>query len=587
VNHAFRTRLFAHVVDSHGAADAFAALLRTSPRGRKSRSNPRTFLILLLLAAADGELTIEHMHEIATRGLPLDVQRDLGILRSHPSRLPAAQHAGAADAGDDRTGGFMPIDELYYISRVLTKKLAVTGPYAADLNEQEMAQRRDALRDLVDRLLLGTLPDRPGSSYALDESAIWAWARGRKTHRAQPDAPIGHADAGTEDVPPTAPATGPPALSVCPDAAWGTKTGKNGEQDAYFGYALHALVRVPDLQAGPRFSDEDDPVLIEAIALTPASTDVVDVSLHLLDRVRTRRPVVDLLADRHYSYKEWSRWANELWTRGIHPVLDLRENEHGFRPYQGARIAASWPHCPATPTRLADIPRPGLGAPKRARQAFQAAIEERQQYAMRRVKSHVPDGASRWECPARAGKIGCPLVEGTVAVAQQLGMPTVARPPARPHLPTCCTQRTFMIRTTPPVEDDPARTRRAKLQLGQTMKHAQDEYWGSHRWLTSWNRRTYVEGAFGNLKNPNTENVSRGVFRFTGLPLVTLSVAAAVTASNVRQLRNWHQRTGNGTPGHPLLQPEPTFRGFALVGTAGEGTDEGDPSPDLDLPAAA
>lgn len=88
MNHAFRARLFAHVVDAHGAADAFAALLRTSPRGRKSRSNPRTFLILLLLAAADGELTIEHMHEIATRGLPLDIQQELEILRP-PAALVA------------------------------------------------------------------------------------------------------------------------------------------------------------------------------------------------------------------------------------------------------------------------------------------------------------------------------------------------------------------------------------------------------------------------------------------------------------------------------------------------------------------
>jgi len=597
VNHAFRARLFAHVVDAHGAADAFDALLRTSPRGRKRRSNPRTFLILLLLAAADGELTIEHMHEIATRGLPLDIQQELGILRPQGSTTPApvSQHADTAHEGDDEAQRFMPIQELYYISRVFTKKLAITGPHAVDLNEQEQIRRRDALQDLVDRLLLGTLPDRPGSSYALDESAIWAWARGRKSRRMQPDAPdaapAGHADTATgnaataDEVP--APATARRAQSVCPDAAWGTKTGKNGEQDAYFGYALHALVRVPDLQAGPRFSDEDDPVLIEAIAVTPASTDVVDVSLKLVDRVRERRPIVDLLADRHYSYKEWSRWANELWTRGVHPVLDLRENEHGFRPYQGARIAASWPHCPATPARLAEIPRPGTGAPKRAREAFQAAVDERQQYGMRRVKSHVPDGASRWECPARAGKIGCPLVEGTVAVAQQLGMPTVARPPAGPHLPTCCNQRTFMIRTTPPVEDDPARTRRAKLQLGQTMKHAQDEYWGSHRWLASWNRRTYVEGAFGNLKNPNTENVSRGVFRFTGLPLVTLAIAAAVTASNVRQLRNWHQRTGNGNGGDPLLQPEPAYRGFALITAAAESSDDGDKSPDVDLPAAA
>ncbi|MDP5185511.1 hypothetical protein QOZ88_23000 [Blastococcus sp. BMG 814] len=97
------------------------------------------------------------------------------------------------------------------------------------------------------------------------------------------------------------------------------------------------------------------------------------------------------------------------------------------------------------------------------------------------------------------------------------------------------------------------------------MKHSQDEYWGDRRWTASWNRRTYVEGAFGNLKNPDTENTRRGYFRFTGLPLVTLAMAFAVTASNVRQLRNWHQRTGAGDPAHPLLQAEPEFHGYALL----------------------
>jgi hypothetical protein len=182
---------------------------------------------------------------------------------------------------------------------------------------------------------------------------------------------------------------------------------------------------------------------------------------------------------------------------------------------------------------------------------------------MRRVKSHIPDGASRWECPARAGKLGCPLADGTVEVARTLGLPIVHRPPD--PAPTCCTQRTFMIRVEDTTEDDTPKNRKRKQQLALAMKHAQDEYWGDHRWRVSWNRRTYVEGAFGNLKNPNTENVHRGLFRFTGLPLVTLAIAASAAASNVRQLRNWHERTSNGDPLHPLLAPEPVFRGFTLI----------------------
>jgi hypothetical protein len=170
------------------------------------------------------------------------------------------------------------------------------------------------VQEIIDRLIRATLPPRPGSSYALDESAIWAWSRGR---RGQRNTDLIDDEGGDEAEP----------LSICPDATWGVKTGKNGGQDAYFGYALHALVRVPDLKAGPSFSETDDPVLIEAITVTPASTDIVDVSLAMIDRVRDYQEVRDLVADRHYSYKEWSRWAKQLWSRGIHPVSDLRADE--------------------------------------------------------------------------------------------------------------------------------------------------------------------------------------------------------------------------------------------------------------------
>ena len=49
------------------------------------------------------------------------------------------------------------------------------------------------------------------------------------------------------------------------------------------------------------------------------------------------------------------------------------------------------------------------------------------------------------------------------------------------------------------------------------------------------------------------------------MPLVTLAITAAATATNLRQLRNWHQRTSNGDPDNPLLATEPAFQGFAYL----------------------
>ncbi|MGZ4561358.1 MAG: hypothetical protein ACXVXJ_10410 [Mycobacteriaceae bacterium] len=47
--------------------------------------------------------------------------------------------------------------------------------------------------------------------------------------------------------------------------------------------------------------------------------------------------------------------------------------------------------------------------------------------------------------------------------------------------------------------------------------------------------------------------------------MTTLAITAAAAAANVRQLRNWHQRTGNGDAMNPLLLPQPEFHGFVLL----------------------
>jgi hypothetical protein len=96
--------------------------------------------------------------------------------------------------------------------------------------------------------------------------------------------------------------------------------------------------------------------------------------------------------------------------------------------------------------------------------------------------------------------------------------------------PSCCRQSTVELK-----ED------------GQR-KLWQREYWGSKAWVFSNNRRTYVEGVFGNIKNPSTENLSRGTFRITGPARVTLFLGLASTAHNVRLHRNWIRSTASATP---------------------------------------
>jgi hypothetical protein len=137
------------------------------------------------------------------------------------------------------------------------------------------------------------------------------------------------------------------------------------------------------------------------------------------------------------------------------------------------------------------------------------------------------------------------LKEGSIEVAHELGLPVVANPPAEPT--TFCKQATILV---PPIT---------------AMKYAQDDYWGSPEWETSWARRSVVEGVFGRIKNRNTGNVARGYFQIVGLPLVTLAHTCAVVAYNIEELNTWHNRTGKGDPTHPLLQTTTWVYGFEML----------------------
>lgn len=348
----------------------------------------------------------------------------------------------------------------------------------------------------------------------------------------------------------------------CPDARWGVKTHKDGGRSSYYGYALHALVRVPDVVSGVTDASLE-PLLVERFRLTAASTDCVDVTVGMIkDILADGTAVRDLLADRHYSYKKFQRWAMPLWQLGLRPVHDLRKDDHGATDYKGAKIIAGWAHCPGTPQHLERIERPGFRASKEEWKTFYARIAERRRFAMQRHTgvhqstrtsrttttgtgaASGKTGYSRWRCPALEGTVGCPLRDGSVQVARSLGMPIV-EPPDEPT--------------------DFCRKQVVQIPPGTHMKYGQEEYWGDEAWQRSWNRRSYVEAVFGNLKNPNTENIHRGFFQVVGLPMVTLAITAAVVSYNVRELNNWHQRTGNGDPTHPLLGSTPWVDGFVML----------------------
>ncbi|MFP5255750.1 MAG: hypothetical protein ACLGI8_07880 [Acidimicrobiia bacterium] len=526
------------IVDRSGAADKLAAALRTDNRGRKEPLQTHAFLVGSLLAVEHrGTCVIKAVHELLL-SLPRDWQWRLGVLTKGPTGVKT-----------------LPLKHFYYLSARISEKLEYGTGSMPDLSDAEREDRRRALFDIIDSLLDVTLIDTTTGSYAIDGSGIWSWAKGKKKAGADeatsagdaPDQPSPAPFDGdnveteqTSDSDNEEPTTSSTTQSFDPDAGWGVKTAKKGGTEVFFGYQLNALVRVP----GVRDTKDQEPRLVERFALTPAHLDIVDASLDVIDRIRERgAPFSELLSDRHYSYKTPERWADELAARGIRQVLDLHANDQGFRDYNGARLAAGWLHCPATPDDLGTISHPGPDATKDELDAFRARIARRQQYAFRRVAGPQADGSARWECPAINGTLGCPLREGTEEVAVQIGLPVVRNAPDAATAPKCCTQRTVSTGS------DAQR------------KIVQELYWGSDAWIASYKRRTYIEGVFGNIKNPDTENVRRGYHRIRGIARVSLFMAFALVSYNQRMLRNWHDRTGLGDPEHPVLVPDPQSYG--------------------------
>jgi hypothetical protein len=341
----------------------------------------------------------------------------------------------------------------------------------------------------------------------------------------------------------------------------GYKTAKSGETEMFFGFDYYAFARVQQIGEAGRY-----PHVIERCVLWPASSDEPDSTLPVIRQMLAEGyPIRTILVDRAWSYKLPERWALPIRALGIEQVVDLHKNDHGVRDHEGMRIVAGWPHCPCMPDDLVDIRRPAkLKLPDgtlldtlpdldddepesetvRKTRVFIADITARQAYACRRVAGPDLTGKERYECPAAAGQVRCPLKELSMFLPAD-EVPTITDPPELETAPQICRQRTVTV-------------------LGDvTPKVRQRTYWGSVDWIRSFARRTHIEGAFGNLKNRNTENVTRGWIQVSGHARTALMIAIATAAYNLRVARKWNEETGASAD--PLMQPDADFYGWREI----------------------
>ncbi len=468
-------------VDRSGVAPELEALLRPTSRGRPRQLTVRALLVGIKLAIDHAKTScLTDVHDLLVHDLGRNEQLELGIR-------------------DRRTGRLVTLPQ---VRRLFTRVTDLLDPTAARRRDRRR-DRAALLQHVLDRLLDATMPAgaHDSGAYAIDGTGVWSWSRGKRRTDQSAD----------------------------PDANWGVKTAKSGKTEAYFGYELHALVRVgktgDPLQRDPvrRRTHRRRPRLHQLRHRRPAHPH--------RPRRPTGEPVREIVADRGYTYK--TNWGPSLYALGIDPVLDLHATQYGPQgSHDGARIITGVPHCPATPAAFDIIKRPDRLADSPALDQFVTDIDRREQFAFRRVAGPDPTGKERYECPARSGKVRCPLHKPSLQ--QPLTTPKVSNPPAEP--PRCCTQRTITV----PGDVDP--------------KSRQRHYWGSRTWITAFSRRSRVEGWFGNIKSHSTEALRRGTFRVMGL---------AKTSPHARHLRRRHQ-----PPTPPPLATRPRRKHRARSDTA-------------------
>lgn len=230
--------------------------------------------------------------------------------------------------------------------------------------------------------------------------------------------------------------------------------------------------------------------------------------------------------------------------------LDMRADQHGVLGVMGGQLQHAWLYCPSAPLEHKPaVPDSRTASTKTWEEFHEASKAFRARWAFDRKESGLRTGTTKWVCPAVAGKVGCPARgtdSVTVAIENNLFL---TEPPTDWKERACCTQRTVDITHDP---DVPAQQR----------KLLQREHYGSERWRKGRMLRSYVEGVFGVLKNPSRQRLTRGQNRLPGLTMATLIAGLKVAVYNEETLRTWHERTGRGPAGHPLLQADPAYHGF-------------------------
>jgi hypothetical protein len=295
-----------------------------------------------------------------------------------------------------------------------------------------------------------------------------------------------------------------------PEASWGhRKGGGPGEKDdQFFGYYLNLDTMVK------KEGGEDIAELVRRMLLTSCHVDPPPAFLKVLcAKPSSGIALGDVIFDSGYAHRVPEHWALPLRLAGADLVMDLHPHDRGTKgTYNGAVCFNGALYCPATPTPLFDLEPLSRRAQKDEIAAHDRKAAELARYKLGRITADDPDGYHRVGCPAVSGKVRCPLRQASMRLSAE--RPEILSPPEHP--PACCVQKTL---TVPP-----------QVNAKTAQKH--DYPSAAHR--RSYARRTAVERANSTIKDPATNDISKGWCRVMGLAPMTEMLACLLVVRNVR-----------------------------------------------------
>ena len=315
-----------------------------------------------------------------------------------------------------------------------------------------------------------------------------------------------------------APVGDPGRPSADPEASWGHRRGDSpGQHDElFFGYylGLATMVKQEGADAAPE--------LVRRMLLTTCASDPVPPFAGVLARLAASGvPIGDVLCDSGYAHRIPGHWAVPLRAVGANLVMDLHPHDRGRQgTFEGAICFNGRLYCPSTPEALLAIEPLARGASDEQVSAHDRRSAELARYKLGAISADDDDGFHRVMCPAAMGKVRCPRRESSMALSAE--HPEILAPPEHP--PTCCRQQTL---TVPPEVN--AKTRQKHDYPGR-----------AHR--LSYARRSAAERANATIKDPASNDISRGWCRLMGLAPMTLMLACVLVVRNQRVLTSFALR---------------------------------------------